>query len=222
MNTDTHLHKTVLDALVGDRSVDATNVAIAVKEGVVCLSGSVPSHAEKVRIENIVKHVAGVRAIAEELQVNPPDHHRRTDIEIAEAALNILRWDIMVPADKLLIKVEHGWVTLTGAVPWHFQREAAERALHNLTYIKGLSNKITVLPESKRADLKVQVEHALSRHANSALHNVHVSVFDEDTVSLSGDVGRWQDHDEASRVVWNIPGVREVINIINVVPIAVE
>jgi osmotically-inducible protein OsmY len=217
MNTDTQLHKDVLDALTFDRSIDASNVAIAVKEGVVRLSGPVPSHAEKMRIEAIVKRVAGVLAIAEELRVNPPDHHRRTDTEIAEAALNILRWDIMVPADKILVQVEQGWVTVSGEVPWHFQREAAERALQNLTYIKGLSNKITLLPESKHKDLKGHVERALKRHSSRALHQILVTVSDDETVTLSGEVPRWQDHDEASWVAWNVPGVREVINIAKVV-----
>jgi osmotically-inducible protein OsmY len=220
MNTDIQLHKTVIDALSADRSLDTSSIAVVVKEGVVGLSGTVHSYAEKVRVEDLVGHIHGVRGIAESLQVNPPDHHRRTDLEIAEAALNILRWDIMVPADDLQVLVEHGWITLSGEVPWHFQREAAERALQNLTYIKGISNKITVIPDHRPRDLKRAVESALARDANPALHNVVVAMHDQ-SVTLSGRVARWQDREDASRAAWNTAGVREVINIIDVVPLAV-
>lgn len=216
MNTDTQLHKNVLDALVRDHSINASNVALAVAEGIVCLSGTVGSYAEKMRIERCVKHVAGVRGIAEELMVNPPEHHRKTDLEIAEAALNILHWDIMVPADDIQVKVEQGWVTLTGNVPWHFQRVAAEKALENLNYVRGLSNKITLIPAAKPANLKGHVERALKQHPSKLVRSVTVSVVDDDTVTLSGQVDHAGQHDDAARIAWHVPGVREVINIIDI------
>jgi osmotically-inducible protein OsmY len=218
VKTDIQLHKAVIDALSADQSLDATSVAIVVKEGVAGLSGTVRSHAEKVRIEEIVRHVHGIRGIAEDILVNPPEHHRRTDLEIAEAALNILRWDIMVPADDIQVKVEHGWITLTGEVQWFFQREAAEHALQNLTYIKGISNKVSVIPEHRPKDLKHAVEAMLARDANPALHHLSVSVH-EQAVTLTGKVGRWRDREDAGRAVWNVAGVREVINIIDVAPV---
>ncbi len=217
MNADTELLKSVVDHLALESAIDASNIAIAVKEGIVSLMGTVHSHAEKVLVETRVKEIPGVRGIAEDLRVNPPDHHRRTDLEIAEAALNILRWDIMVPAEKIQVKVEHGWLTLFGEVPWFFQREAAERALQNLTYIKGINNKIAVMPEHKPRDLHQPVERALRTHTNPALRGVTFDIHDQ-TVTLHGTLQRWRDREDASRAVWNVPGVREVINIIEVAP----
>src|SRR3954462_5229697 len=142
--TDSELQLDVLNELKWEPSVDAAHIGVSVKDGVVTLSGHVSSYAEKYAAERAAKRVQGVRAVADELDVKLPEGSRRTDEDIAAAAVNALRWNILVPADKIKVTVSKGWVTLEGEVNWQFQRAAAERAVRDLPGVVGVSNYIVV------------------------------------------------------------------------------
>ena len=137
MISDHKLRQDVLEELDFEPSLDASNIAVGVHDAVVTLSGSVPSYADKLAAERAAKHVFGVRAIAQNLEIRLPSDKKTADDEIAKRAADILRWRVGVPADRITIKVEKGVVTLGGQVDWQFQRKQAENAVHNLTGVLG-------------------------------------------------------------------------------------
>src|SRR4051812_24733481 len=128
MKTDSQLQRDVLDELAWEPSVDASNIGVTVKDGVVTLYGHVSSYAEKYAAEKAAKRVYGVRALANDIEVRLPDSSKRTDTDIAKAAVEALKSDILVPADKIKVTVDKGWVTLEGEVEWQYQKAAAEKA----------------------------------------------------------------------------------------------
>ena len=162
--TDTQLQRDVLDELKWEPSVDAADIGVSVKEGIVTLTGHVTSYAEKYAAERAAKRVYGVKAVANELDVKLPGSSRRTDEDIAAAAVNALRSNLAVPHDKIKVTVSNGWVTLEGEVEWHYQKMAAESAVRNLPGVTGLSDQITVKPASRRASSSP----GSSTHSNAA------------------------------------------------------
>lgn len=213
MKTDKQIHMDVLDALKFDPQIREQTIAVAVKDGIVTLNGEVESHAQKVKTEQVVKRVTGVRGFAEELQVNPPMHHHRTDQDIIEAALNALKWNVLIPADKIQVKVEHGWVTLFGEVVWNFERESAYDSVRLLTGVRGISNKITVKPHVAPMDVKDKIVQAFERGARQEAQNVRITV-EGSTVTLEGSVPTWAEYDEAGHAAWSAAGVAEVKNML--------
>jgi osmotically-inducible protein OsmY len=154
MKTDTELKKDVEDELEFEPSVNAAHIGVAAKGGVVTLSGHVPSYAEKLAAEKAAKRVYGVKAVAEELEVKLPGSLVRTDEDIAAACVNALKTNYSVPNDKVKVVISDGWVTLEGQVDWPYQKDAAGRAVHYLTGVRGLSNDITLKPRVSPADVK--------------------------------------------------------------------
>jgi len=217
MKTDREIHVDVLGALKFDPQIKEQHIAVAVKDGIVTLNGEVETHAQKMAAEQIVKRVAGVRGFAEELQVNPPGHHRRTDADIAEAAVNALRWNVLVPADRIQVKVENGWLTLFGDVTWNFERESAAKAVNSLVGLRGVSNKINVRPFVAPSRVKETILQAFERTARQEAQDVKVMV-DGGVVTLEGTVHNWVEFGEAEWAAWSVSGVTEVRNhlIINV------
>lgn len=209
--TDRDIHMDVMETLAFDPQIGEQNIAVSVKDGIVTLSGEVENHVQKVAAEQAVKRVMGVRGFAEELEVNPPAHHRRTDTELVEAALNTLKWSVLVPADRIQVKVEHGWVTLLGEVNWNFERESAQDAITKLTGVRGVSNKITVKPHVAPTDVKRKIIREFERAARQDAQQVQVKV-SGGIVSLEGTVQDWAEYDEAERAAWSAPGVTEVRN----------
>jgi osmotically-inducible protein OsmY len=211
VKTDSQLKRDVMDELAWDPAVSANAIGVAVKDGVVTLSGHLDTFAEKVAVQRAVRRVTGVRAMAIELDVKLAPQHQRSDTEIAAAAEHALRWNIVVPADRVRATVEQGWVQLTGEVDWDYQRQAAYKSVRSLTGVVGVSNEITLRQRTTPADLAHRIEDALKRQALREAHRVQVTV-ENGTVTLKGSVHSWQERDAAQGAAWSAPGVRDVVN----------
>jgi len=207
--SDIQLRKDVLEELEFEPSIDATNIGVAVDDGVVTLTGHVSSYAQKIAAEAAVRRVRGVRAIAHEIEVRYPGDIKTTDDEIAQRVLSALRWDVTVPAEKINVTVHKGLVTLAGEVPWHFQRSAVENAIRRLIGVTGVVNNIVVKPRAQASDVKAKIEHALRRRAEIEARDIRVSVTD-DKVTLNGKVDNWDEREAVERAAWSAPGVRVV------------
>ncbi|MEY3960296.1 MAG: hypothetical protein RIR14_950 [Pseudomonadota bacterium] len=214
--TDMKLKQTILDALEFDPSIDAASIGVSVDNGVVTLSGHVPTYFEKMKAEDIAIAIRGVKAIAQEIEVRPAGTHLTADDEIARRVLDVLRWSTTLPADAVKVKVQGGWLTLTGAVEWNFQREAAARAVRDMSGVKGVTNNIIITPKATPADLRDRIERALKRQAELDMNNIRVEVVDG-AVTLEGKVHSLAERRVAEQAVWAAPGIREVRDRLSVV-----
>jgi VCBS repeat-containing protein len=210
MKTDTQLQQDVLDKLKWEPSVNANDIGVSVHEGVVTLSGFVPSYTEKLAAERAATRVSGVKAIAEEIEVKLPGSIRRTDAEIAEAALNALAWNVVLK-DKIMVKVEHGIVTLTGDVDWHYERDAAQRAVETLTGVRRVHNHINVRVRPSISNGKEQIKKAFARSATLDAAKIEVEG-NNGQVTLKGKVRSTAEFSDAERAAWAAPGVTNVRN----------
>ncbi|HQV29283.1 MAG TPA: BON domain-containing protein [Thermoflexales bacterium] len=213
--SDATLHGDVLAALQFEPSLNETRIAINVRKGVVTLLGKVDSYADKATAERVVRRVDGVRGIANDLEVEVPEHHVRTDTDVAQSALDALRWDVTVPAQALQVKVEKGWLTLSGEVEWHFQKRHAEDAVRRLRGLRGVINLITVKARLTAVDIKRKIEGAFERNARIHAGGIRVEV-DGSRVTLTGMAATLGEMREAEAAAWAAAGVTEVVNTIQV------
>ena len=211
MNTDSSLKKKVFVELDWDPEIPASAIAVSVQDGIVTVAGDVDTFAEKEAVAAAVRRVAGVRAVAMELEVMLAIPHRRSDGEIAASAEQALRWNTLIPADPIRLTVEKGRITLQGEVPWEYQRRAAERAVAGLMGVVELRNEITLSNGCQVANLAQRIEDALARQAMRESSRIHVAV-DGKTVKLSGLVNCWRDREIAEATAWSAPGVERVVN----------
>lgn len=209
MKTDLQLHKDVIEELQWDPRVNDAEIGVSVKSGVVTLTGKVQTFAQKYAAERAVERVAGVRALAEELHVRPATQVKHDDTDIAHSAANALGWNIEVPPGKIAVKVEDGWITLTGGVNWNYQRLAAERAVRYLPGVQGLLNLVEVKPAVSPFEVKSKIEDALKRNAELDAKRISVDTADG-KVTLKGTVRSWTERMDAEHAAWAAPGVKEV------------
>lgn len=203
------LRRNVLNELAWDPTFDATHIGVAADNGVVTLTGHVTTYAEKLAAERAAQRVTGVRGIAEEIEVRPPYAKKTKDDEIAERAVRILQWDVSVPTGRISVKVEKGWVTLSGTVDWDYQRGAAAADIQKLSGVMGLINLMKVQPAVRATDVKHKIEEAFRRNAALDAGEIRVSAVDG-TITLSGRVRNWAERNTAERAAWSAPGVTAV------------
>lgn len=215
--TDRALQEQVLRALDWEPSIDAADIGVSVDNGVVTLRGDVKSFAEKSMAERVALGVYGAKAVANGINVRLRDGQARSDTAIGQAVLAALKWNTMVPDDKITAAVSNGWVTLKGKVDWEYQRTAAANAIRDLAGVSGVTNSISLEPHISVADVKSKIEGALKRSAEVDARRIHVAVTDG-RVMLSGNVHSWFERNEARQAAWAAPGVKEVDDRIAIVP----
>jgi len=209
MKSDSALQQDVMAELAWDPSIHHTDIGVAVSHGVVTLSGLVRSYVEKMEAERVVRRVAGTRAIAEALKVRYPSDAKTADSEIARRILDLFAWSVSVPEGQIEVKVEHGWVTLTGTVDWFYQKEAACRAAGKISGVTGISNLIALREVPVAGDVKERIVAAIKRAANGDAQSVTV-VTHGGKVTLGGRVRGWNERQIAERAAWAAPGVTSI------------
>ncbi len=215
MKTDSQLQQDVIAELKWEPSINTAGIGVEVNDGVVTLAGHVETFAEKLSAEKTAQRVPGVKALAIEMDVRIPGPSARSDADIAHAAENVLEWVSVLPNDTIKVMVENGWITLSGEVSWHYQRLAATSAVRYLMGVTGVVDNITLGPKVSLSTIQTDIENALTRHALNEAQRISVKV-QGSSVTLSGVVSTWAEHDLACQCAWNAPGVRNVIGDITV------
>ena len=206
---DLNLRNAVLEELEFQPDIDAAEIGVAVHNGVVTLSGHAGSYGQKIRAEQAVKAVKGVRAVVEDIEIRLADGADTSDETIAARALNIISWNAGVPAQNVRIVVHNGWITLEGDVEWQYQKEILERSVRKLTGVVGVYNRLAIRPKLNVADIQHRIEQALKRNAELDAKRIHVKV-DGNVVKLEGQVHLWREREVAERAAWSVPGVAKV------------
>jgi osmotically-inducible protein OsmY len=211
MKTDAQLRADVLAELEWDPAIAAHQVGVSVKNGVVTLTGHLENFGQETEIERAVRRVAGVRALAVEMDVRLDPSHRRNDTEIAAAAQSALEWHSQVPLERLQIEVARGWVTLRGEVDWDYQRSAVESSVRALRGVTGVSNQILLKPQKAPPDVLDRIKGALVRHAEHEAKHIEV-LMSGSTLTLRGQVHSWNERTAVQGAAWSAPGVQKVVN----------
>ncbi len=206
MKTDAEIQKDVMDELKWEPILNATEIGVAVSNGVVTLSGYVDTFHKKSAAENAAWRVKGVTAVAEELEVRLPFDARLTDVEVAEKVAHTIKWHTAIPDENIKIKVTDGWVTLEGEVHWNFQKESAFNAIRTLSGVKGVSNYIVVKPKVNTTLVKDNIRKALERNADLEAANIKVETLGNKVI-LRGTTHSWKERRAVENAVWSAPGV---------------
>jgi osmotically-inducible protein OsmY len=211
MRLDADIKRDVEAELRSDPRIDATDVGVAVKSGVVTLGGFVRSYAEKLEAETAAKRIAGVVGVANDLEVRLPAADERPDPEIARDAVAALKAQLPFSSEHIKLVAEKGWVTLEGEVQWDYQREEAERAVRRIKGLKGVINAIRLKPGAQPSEIKRKIEAAFRRSAEIDANRITVETCDGEVV-LRGTVRSWAERQEAEQAAWKAPGVAKVVN----------
>lgn len=215
MKSDMQIKADVTAELMWDPAVDSASVGVAVKDGVVTLGGTVDTVLQKRAVERAARRVGGVRGIAVDIDVRLSPAHQRSDTEIAQAALDALRWHSLVPDDKVKVQVEDGWVRLSGELDWPYQLASAEQCVRPLVGVLGVSNDIHLKQRTSPEDIRTGIAAALTRHAQREAGHIAVEV-DGAVVTLRGQVGSLAEHDAAIGTAVAAKGVARVIDHLHV------
>jgi len=209
MKSDLQIQKDVMEELKWEPFLNASEIGVAVKNGVVTLSGQVDTYSKKLTAEKVTKRVAGVKAVAEDILVGISPAYRKTDAEIAEAVLNALKWHSGVKDEKIKIKVEGGNVRLDGEVDWEYQRSSAKKAIENLAGVRSVINLITLKPVTTASDIQQKISAALLRSATIDADKITPEVIGS-RVTLRGKVRSFAEKEDAEIAAWNAPGITNV------------
>jgi osmotically-inducible protein OsmY len=215
MTRDSELKKVVLDELSWEPSVDAAHIGVTAKDGVITLTGRVDNYSHKAGAEQAASRVKGVRAVVEEIEVKLPYDVKRSDEDIAAAAIDRLGWNSTIPDGAIQVKVEKGWVTLAGAVDWQFEKEAAEQDIGALSGVVGVSNQVLVKPTVSASSVKDDIEQALHRSWYYDPDSIQVDALGG-KIRLTGNVTTWNARRLAGMTAWSAPGATSVDNAITV------
>jgi osmotically-inducible protein OsmY len=213
--TDTELKNDVLSELKYEPSVKVSDIGVLVKDGTVTLNGYATSYSEKWEAVHATKRVAGVKAIADDIEVKLADSFPRTDGDIATAALNQIGWSTTVPTGTVMVTVDKGWITLEGEVEWWYQKNSVERVVRYMSGVKGVTNSISISPKVTKKEVETDIKSAFKRSAMLDAKHIRVET-SGNTVVLHGQVRNYSEYDEAERVAWSEPGVSYVDNRLSV------
>jgi osmotically-inducible protein OsmY len=217
MRSDIDIKRDVEAELRWNPDIDATDIAVSVKNGVVTLSGFVRSYGQKYEAEQTAKRVNGVTAVANDIEVRLPVFNQRPDPEIARDAVEEIEKNLPYSSDHIRVVVRDGWVTLEGSVEWNYQRQRAEQVVRRVRGVKGITNLIELQPRVPPVEVKHRIEEAFRRSAELDANRITVEA-DGGTVTLRGTVRSWAERQEAERVAWATPGVVRVENLIAISP----
>jgi osmotically-inducible protein OsmY len=217
MKSDSEIEKNVKAELEWDPDLDATDIAVSVKNGVVMLTGFVRSYTDRYEAETAAKRVAGVVAVANDIEVRMPSVDERPDPDIAREAAAAIKSQLPISSENIKIIVKSGWVTLEGEVEWQYQRQTAENVVRRIKGVKGVSNTIVLKPRAEPTEVKRKIQEALGRSAEVDANRIEVEARGGEVI-LKGTVRSWIEREEAERAAWAAPGVTKVEDRIVVSP----
>lgn len=213
MIRDANIKRLVLDELQWDPKVDHAHIGVTASDGSVTLSGHVSSYASRFAATDALKRVRGVKAVADEIEVNLPTELRKDDSDIAERIAHVLDWNVSIPGNTVQATVRSGFVTLTGQVEFQYQREHIEQQIQHVGSVRGMANRIALKSVATPSDVKKRIEDALDRSAELEAKHIKVKV-KGDTVTLDGKVKAYFERELAEKAAWTAPGIKHVVDLL--------